>query len=117
MPLTRPRNIIDLQKAPEFGELVHRIWSGLREEVHRAREPGAFRSIVMTVQTVAAAEPQRNWTMSMRARERILAVASPLALLLVWEFAARFGFIDVRFFPAPSSVHQGADRDAALRAS
>jgi NitT/TauT family transport system permease protein len=58
----------------------------------------------MTIQTVAAAEPQRSWTMSMRTRERILAVASPLALLLVWEFAARFGFIDVRFFPAPSSV-------------
>ena len=38
VPLTRPRNIIDLQKAPEFGELVHRIWSGLREEVHRARD-------------------------------------------------------------------------------
>jgi NitT/TauT family transport system ATP-binding protein len=38
VPLARPRNIMDLQKAPEFGELVHRIWSGLREEVHRARE-------------------------------------------------------------------------------
>ncbi len=38
VPLARPRNIIDLQKAPEFGELVHRIWSGLREEVHRARD-------------------------------------------------------------------------------
>jgi NitT/TauT family transport system ATP-binding protein len=38
VPLPRPRNIIELQKAPEFGELVHRIWSGLREEVQRARE-------------------------------------------------------------------------------
>jgi NitT/TauT family transport system ATP-binding protein len=38
VPLARPRNIIDLQKEPEFGELVHRIWSGLREEVQRARE-------------------------------------------------------------------------------
>jgi NitT/TauT family transport system ATP-binding protein len=38
VPLARPRNIIDLQKAPEFGELVHRIWSGLRDEVQRARE-------------------------------------------------------------------------------
>jgi NitT/TauT family transport system ATP-binding protein len=37
VPLARPRSIIDLQKEPEFGELVHRIWSGLREEVHRAR--------------------------------------------------------------------------------
>ena len=38
VPLPRPRNIIELQKAPEFGELVHRIWSSLREEVQRARE-------------------------------------------------------------------------------
>ena len=38
VPLARPRNIIELQKAPEFGELVSRIWSGLREEVQRARD-------------------------------------------------------------------------------
>jgi NitT/TauT family transport system ATP-binding protein len=38
VPLVRPRNIIELQKAPEFGELVHRIWSDLRDEVQRARE-------------------------------------------------------------------------------
>jgi NitT/TauT family transport system ATP-binding protein len=38
VPLPRPRNVIELQKAPEFGELVHRIWSGLRDEVQRARE-------------------------------------------------------------------------------
>jgi NitT/TauT family transport system ATP-binding protein len=38
VPLPRPRNLIELQKAPEFGELIHRIWSGLRDEVQRARE-------------------------------------------------------------------------------
>jgi NitT/TauT family transport system ATP-binding protein len=38
VPLGRPRDIIELQRAPEFGELVHRIWSGLREEVQRARD-------------------------------------------------------------------------------
>jgi NitT/TauT family transport system ATP-binding protein len=37
VPLPRPRQIIELQKAPEFGELVHRVWSGLRDEVLRAR--------------------------------------------------------------------------------
>jgi NitT/TauT family transport system ATP-binding protein len=37
VPLPRPRNIMDLQKAPEYGELVHHIWSSLRDEVHRAR--------------------------------------------------------------------------------
>jgi NitT/TauT family transport system ATP-binding protein len=38
VPLPRPRAIIELQKAPEFGELVHRIWSELRDEVQRARD-------------------------------------------------------------------------------
>jgi NitT/TauT family transport system ATP-binding protein len=36
--LPRPRDIMELQGAPEYGELVHRIWSDLRDEVHRARE-------------------------------------------------------------------------------
>jgi NitT/TauT family transport system ATP-binding protein len=36
--LARPRNIMELQGAPEYGELVHRIWSSLRDEVQRARE-------------------------------------------------------------------------------
>jgi NitT/TauT family transport system ATP-binding protein len=36
--LARPRNIMDLQGAPEYGELVQRIWSNLRDEVQRARE-------------------------------------------------------------------------------
>ena len=57
----------------------------------------------MTVQTVAASrrEPRE---LSLRDRDRILSIASPIGLLLVWEIAARFGFIDTRFFPAPSSI-------------
>src|SRR6266567_442759 len=39
-------------------------------------------------------------------RDRIISVASPLGLLLAWELAARTGMIDVRFFPAPSSIIQ-----------
>jgi NitT/TauT family transport system permease protein len=42
--------------------------------------------------------------MSARTRDRLLNVISPLALLLLWELCAHFGFIDTRFFPAPSSV-------------
>jgi len=36
--LERPRDIMELQGAPEYGELVHRIWASLRDEVQRARE-------------------------------------------------------------------------------
>jgi ABC-type nitrate/sulfonate/bicarbonate transport system permease component len=39
-----------------------------------------------------------------RRRDRILSIASPLGLLLAWELAAQTGMIDVRFFPAPSSI-------------
>ena len=38
MPFSRPRDLMDLQRAPEFGEMVHRIWSSLRDEVQRARQ-------------------------------------------------------------------------------
>ncbi|MDB5648933.1 MAG: putative taurine transport system permease protein [Hyphomicrobiales bacterium] len=36
--------------------------------------------------------------------ERLLNFASPVFLLLIWEIAAQAGFIDVRFFPAPSKI-------------
>ena len=57
----------------------------------------------MTVETVAASrrEPRE---LSLRDRDRILSIASPIGLLLVWEIAARTGIIDTRFFPAPSSI-------------
>jgi NitT/TauT family transport system ATP-binding protein len=37
VPLARPRNIMELQKSPGYGELIADIWSSLREEVQRAR--------------------------------------------------------------------------------
>ena len=37
VPLARPRNISELQKAPEYGALIALIWTSLREEVQRAR--------------------------------------------------------------------------------
>jgi len=36
--------------------------------------------------------------------ERLISVLSPLLLLGLWEFCARIGVIDTRFFPAPSSI-------------
>jgi NitT/TauT family transport system ATP-binding protein len=38
VPLARPRNIMQLQKSAQYGELIAHIWSSLREEVHRARK-------------------------------------------------------------------------------
>src|SRR2546427_10815259 len=38
IPLARPRDIMEPHGAPEYGDLVHRIWANLRDEVQRARE-------------------------------------------------------------------------------
>ena len=56
----------------------------------------------MSVEAIAA--PRKSWTLSLRSRDRVLSVASPIGLLLVWEIAARFHLIDTRFFPAPSAI-------------
>ena len=45
-----------------------------------------------------------RWHISERTRDRLLSIASPVGLLVVWEIGARLGFIDTRFFPAPSSI-------------
>jgi NitT/TauT family transport system permease protein len=39
-------------------------------------------------------------------RLRLLHVVSPVGLLVLWEALARFGLIDTRFFPAPTTVFQ-----------
>lgn len=48
--------------------------------------------------------------MNDKARDRLVSIASPLALVLLWELSARTGVIDIRFFPAPTSIiKQGMD--------
>jgi NitT/TauT family transport system ATP-binding protein len=37
IPLARPRDIMELQGSPDYGNLVHLIWANLRDEVLRAR--------------------------------------------------------------------------------
>ena len=42
--------------------------------------------------------------MSNSNRDRIINIASPIGLLVLWELAVRAGFLDARFFPAPSVI-------------
>jgi NitT/TauT family transport system permease protein len=37
-------------------------------------------------------------------RDRVIGLASPLLLLLLWEVAVRAGVVDARFFPPPSRI-------------
>ena len=36
--------------------------------------------------------------------KQLLTIASPIFLLLLWEFLSRTGLIDIRFFPPPSAI-------------
>ena len=51
----------------------------------------------------AETDPQAHacWA---RMQERLLSVATPLLFLLLWELAARVGWIQTRFFPAPTQI-------------
>ena len=52
----------------------------------------------------AVADIGEQMRLAARRRERLMSIGSPLGLLLAWELAAQTGFIDVRFFPAPSTI-------------
>ncbi len=49
-------------------------------------------------------KPASTFRLSKDTVERLLNFASPMILILIWEACARLGFIDVRFFPAPSKI-------------
>lgn len=56
-------------------------------------------SVIPAERTEAAKAPAR------RLRLRVpTGLISPVVLLLVWELCARYDFIDIRFFPAPSTI-------------
>ena len=42
--------------------------------------------------------------LSLENRDRLIGLASPVLLLLLWEAGADSGWIDPRFFPAPSTI-------------
>ncbi len=54
--------------------------------------------------SVAHAPTRMSSTMSRETAERLMNLVSPVALIGLWEICARLGFIDVRFFPAPSKI-------------
>lgn len=51
----------------------------------------------------AGTAPRRR-LIGRRGRDTALTVASPIALLLVWEALVRAGALDARFFPEPSGI-------------
>ncbi len=47
---------------------------------------------------------KRRWQFDIETRDRLLSIGFPLLLLALWEFTVRVGWLDSRFFPAPSTV-------------
>lgn len=51
---------------------------------------------------------KKKGILSMEAKERMMAILSPLALLLVWQFLSWFKVLDARFIPSPISIGEAA---------
>ncbi|HEY4072520.1 MAG TPA: ABC transporter permease [Herbaspirillum sp.] len=47
-----------------------------------------------------------GFKLSVGNRDRLISGASPIVLLIIWEILVRIGFLDARFFPAPSSIFE-----------
>ena len=58
--------------------------------------------------TLPGRHPQtlRSKGISANNRDRLISIASPILLLLLWEISVRGGVLDARFFPAPSSIFE-----------
>lgn len=60
----------------------------------------------MNVVQTAPLAPVKSRKLSAGNRDRLISIASPILLLLLWEAAVRVGALDARFFPAPSRVFE-----------
>jgi NitT/TauT family transport system permease protein len=54
----------------------------------------------------AKAQSSKGFKLSVGNRDRLISGASPIVLLIIWEILVRVGFLDARFFPAPSKVFE-----------
>src|SRR5665647_3773214 len=58
-----------------------------------------------TLSGIAAEHTEAAKAPARRLRLRVpTGLISPVVLLLVWELCARYDYIDIRFFPAPSTI-------------
>ena len=56
--------------------------------------------------TLRAARRKLPGRLSAAARYRLISLASPVLLLILWEVLVRTGVLDARFFPAPSKISE-----------
>ncbi len=56
------------------------------------------------VRIVAEGQSRPTFAQRMLRSNLLMAILSPLAILIIWELLVRTGVLDARFFPTPSSV-------------
>ena len=63
----------------------------------------------MSAETGAVSEAGTGWRPK-RPPDLVLAVVTPLALVLLWELLVKAGLLDYRFFPPPSKILPAAEQ-------
>jgi ABC-type nitrate/sulfonate/bicarbonate transport system permease component len=71
--------------------------------IPKLRDESGGLSTVVVEPRVTDREPDK-YNRRLSRQNLILAICTPVVLLLLWELAAQSGWIDRRFFPAPSSI-------------
>ena len=59
-----------------------------------------------TPQVLSAVAAEQRRERRLRRRDTSLSVLTPILLLLLWELAARWGWIDSRIFTSPTMILQ-----------
>ena len=60
--------------------------------------------VTVVVEPRATDRDPEKYSRRLSRQNMILAIMTPIVLLALWELSARLGFVDTRFFPAPSSI-------------
>ncbi|WJR79948.1 ATP-binding cassette domain-containing protein [Bradyrhizobium sp. NP1] len=111
VPFARPRDVLELRRLPEFGQMTFEIWKLLARYKADEERPAVDRTAIEPQPLPAKASPVSTETLETLARpprsRKIIAWLgkfSPLTVLLLWEIVVKSGMADDRFFPAPSSI-------------
>lgn len=78
----------------EYGEQAH-----MRTSRHATKN-----SSTVVVEPRATDRDPERYNRRLSRQNLMLAIGTPVVLLIIWELAATFAVIDTRFFPAPSAI-------------
>ncbi len=70
----------------------------------RAESAGADESLGLAATARRLEQKVQRGRFSEAVRDRVIAILSPLVILLIWEGFSRSALLDARFFPPPSSI-------------